>query len=152
MPLSKDLREFLASLNSNRVEYLVVGAFAVAYYGVSRYTADLDLLVRPTKENAARILMAISQFGFSTLDLQVSDFESVGTVVQLGVQPNRIDLLTSISGVTFEECWGNRKAAQLDGISVNFIGLDQLIRNKECTGRARDLGDVEELRKRGRRR
>lgn len=148
MPLSKDLREFVALLNSNRVEYLVVGAFAVAFYGVPRYTGDLDLLVRATKDNANRIVTALSQFGFHALGLQAADFEAKDQVIQLGVQPNRIDLMTSISGVSFEECWANRQAAELDGITVHYISIDHLIRNKECTGRARDLGDVEELRKR----
>lgn len=147
MPLSKDLREFVALLNSNGVEYLVVGAFAVAFYGIARYTADLDLLVRPSQENAGRIMKVLSQFGFGALDVRAGDFELFDKVIQLGVRPNRIDLLTSISGLSFEECWVSRKPAQLDGIAVNFIGLEQLIRNKECTGRARDLGDVEELRK-----
>src|SRR5271157_4389017 len=99
MPLNKDLREFLGLLNSNGVEYLVVGAFAVAFHGFPRYTADLDLLVRPTAGNADRILRALSEFGFGSLGIRAADFCKPGMVVQLGVQPNRIDLLTAISGV-----------------------------------------------------
>jgi hypothetical protein len=146
MPLTKDLREFVGLLNANAVEYLVVGAFAVAFHGVPRYTADLDLLVRPSRENADR-LQSLSAFGFGTLEIKRDDFESHDRVIQLGVSPNRIDLLTSISGVTFEEAWCTRLDAELDGIAVPFIGLAALIRNKEHTGRARDLGDAEELRK-----
>jgi hypothetical protein len=148
MPLNKDWREFLALFNSNGVEYLVVGAFAVAFHGFPRYTADLDLLVRPTEENAHRALRALSEFGFSQLGIQVSDLCTQGMVVQLGVKPNRIDLLTAISGVSFEEAWATRSEAELDGISTCFIGRAALLRNKEQTGRAKDLGDAEELRKR----
>jgi len=148
MPLNRDLREFIELLNSNEVEYLVVGAFAVAFHGFPRYTADLDLLVRPTAENADRVLRALSEFGFGKLGIEVADLCSPGMVVQLGVKPNRIDLLTAISGVSFDEAWDTRSEAKLDGISTQFIGRAALLRNKEQTGRARDLGDAEELRKR----
>jgi hypothetical protein len=148
MPLNKDLREFVALLNSNGVEYLVVGAFAVAFHGFPRYTADLDLLVRPAAENAERVMRALSEFGFGSLDIQASDLQSPGRVIQLGVQPNRIDLLTAISGVSFDEAWARRSPGKLDGMEVQFIGRDALIRNKESTGRQKDLGDAEELRKR----
>jgi len=148
MPLNKDWREFLELLNSNEVEYLVVGALAVAFHGYARYTADLDLLIRPTEENANRVLRALSQFGFGKTGIQAADLRSPGMVVQLGVQPNRIDLLTAISGVGFEEAWAARSDAELDGIATHFIGRAALLRNKEQTGRARDLGDAEELRKR----
>lgn len=148
MPLSKDLREFVALLNSNGVEYLVVGAFAVAYHGFPRYTGDLDLLVRPSPENAARLMRALAQFGFGSLDIKAADLQSPGMVIQLGVTPNRIDLLTAISGVPFEEAWATRCRGQIDGVETQFIGRDALIRNKENTGRTKDLGDAEELRKR----
>jgi hypothetical protein len=92
-------------LNSNEVEYLIVGAFAVAFHGFARYTADLDLMVRPTEENAERVLGALSEFGFGKLGIKVADLCSPGMVVQLGVKPNRIDLLTAISGVSFEQAW-----------------------------------------------
>jgi len=148
MPLNKDWREFLELLNSNEVEYLVVGAFAVAFHGFPRYTADLDLLVRPTDENANRVLRALSEFGFGQMGIQAADLRTPGTVVQLGVTPNRIDLLTAISRVSFEEAWAGRCEVELDGIATHFIGRAALLRNKERTGRARDLGDAEELRKR----
>ena len=148
MPLNKDWREFLELLNSNGVEYLVVGAFAVAFHGFPRYTADLDLLVRPTADNAQRALLALSEFGFGKLGIQAADLCSPGMVVQLGVKPNRIDLLTAISGVSFEEAWATRNEAELDGVATQFIGRAELLRNKQQTGRAKDLGDAEELRKR----
>ena len=148
MPLSKDLREFVELLNANKVEYLVVGAFALAFYGVPRYTADLDLLVRPTVENGKRILHALTQFGFGSLALTIDDFSGGDKIIQLGVSPNRIDLLTSISGLTFDETWSSRETADLDGVPVAFIGKSALIRNKTKTGRPRDIADVEELKKR----
>jgi len=148
MPLNKDWREFLELLNSNGVEYLVVGAFAVAFHGFSRYTADLDLLVRPTEENANRVVRALSAFGFGKQGIEAADLCAPDKVVQLGVKPNRIDLLTTISGVTFEEAWAARTEADLDGIATHFIGRAALLRNKEHTGRAKDLGDAEELRRR----
>jgi hypothetical protein len=148
MPLNKDLREFVESLNSNKVDYLVVGAFAVAWYGYPRFTADLDILIRPDSANAARVLDALRQFGFGALDIAIEDLTAAGQVIQLGVKPNRIDILTSVSGVTFEEAWKDRKDGLLEGIPVTFIGRAALIRNKESTGRAKDLGDAEELRKR----
>ena len=148
MPLNKDLREFVESLNSNKVDYLVVGAFAVAWYGYPRFTADLDILIRPDSANAARVLEALRQFGFGALDIAIEDLTAAGQVIQLGVKPNRIDILTSVSGVSFEEAWKDRIEGFLDGIPAVFIGRAALIRNKESTGRAKDLGDAEELRKR----
>jgi hypothetical protein len=148
MPLNKDLREFLELLNSNRVEYLVVGAFAVAFHGYPRYTADLDILLNPTQDNANRVLSTLSQFGFGSLDIRADDLQAPGKVIQLGVIPNRIDLLTAISGVSFADAWATRREGQLEGISTQFIGREALLRNKECTGRAKDLGDAEELRNR----
>jgi hypothetical protein len=125
-----------------------VGAFAVAYYGVPGYTSDLGLLIRPTPENADRVLGSLSQFGFGNLEIGSGDLQDPDKVIQLGVSPNRIDLLTSLSGVSFEDAWSTRKPGELDGVAVYFIGRAALIRNKEHTGRARDLGDAEELRKR----
>ena len=147
MPLHKDLREFVELLNANAVEYLIIGAFAVSFHGFPRYTADLDVLIRPTEPNALKVINVLSRFGFGALDVHAADLQKPETVIQLGVSPNRIDLLTSISGVSFEEAWETRVESKLDGIEAKFIGLTSLIRNKESTGRARDLGDAEELRK-----
>ena len=148
MPLSKDLREFVELLNSNGVEYLVVGGFAVSYHGFARYTGDIDFLVRPSEENSQRVLAALAQFGFGSAGIQAEDIRSPDKVVQLGVPPNRIDIITSISGVNFDDAWESRTAGCLDGVATQFIGREALIRNKESTGRAKDLGDAEELRKR----
>ena len=148
MPLNRDLRGFVGLLNSNGVEYLIAGAFAVAFHGFPRYTADLDLLVRPSAENADRVLHTFAEFGLGSLGIRAEDLQTPGMVIQLGMQPNRIDVLTTISAVSFEEVWATACEADLDGIPTRFIGRAALLRNKEHTGRAKDLGDAEELRKR----
>jgi hypothetical protein len=122
MPLNKDLREFVELLNSNKVDYLVVGAFAVAWYGYPRFTADLDIFIRPDSNNAQRLLEALQQFGFGALGIESGDLTAVGQVVQLGVKPNRIDILTSVSGVGFEEAWQERVQGTLDGVRLSLLG------------------------------
>jgi hypothetical protein len=134
-------------LNSNRVEYLIVGAFAVSWHGFPRYSGDIDFLVRPSAPNAERVVRAIAQFGLASLGISVSDLNVPGKVVQIGFEPNRIDVMTSITAVTFDEAWASRSSGQLDGIEVNFIGRAELLRNKEATGRSKDLIDAIELRK-----
>jgi hypothetical protein len=145
MPLQKDLREFIESLNSQSVDYLIVGAFALAFHGVPRYTGDIDILVRTSAENAARVEAVMRAFSFASLGLSAADFMHPDHVIQLGHPPNRIDLLTSITGVTFEEAWNTRVDGNLHGIPVRFIGREALIRNKRATGRARDKADLEAL-------
>jgi hypothetical protein len=151
MPLSKDLREFIALLNSNRVDYLVVGAFAVAFHGFPRYTGDLDIPIRPTVDNAGRVLSALSEFGFGKLEIDTKVLYSPDNIIQLGFPPNRIDLVTAISGVTFDEAWESRTEGALEGIPTQFIGRTALLRNKQSAGRPKDLLDAEELRRRGER-
>ena len=141
------MREFIECLNSNNVEYVVVGALAVAWYGFPRYSGDVDFLIRPTEQNVSRVLSAIRQFGFGSLDIGIDDLASPGKVVQLGHEPNRIDVMSSITGVTFDEAWTERSSGELDGIPVSFIGRQALLRNKEATGRSKDKVDAYELRK-----
>jgi len=148
MPLHKDLSAFIESLNSAGVEYLVAGAFVGAWHGFTRNTTDIDILVRPEVGYADAVLSALHAFGFGSLDITRDDLCQPGMVVQLGVQPNRIDLITSIDGVDFADAWASRVSGTIDGIRVEFIGRDALIRNKESTGRPKDLGDAHELRKR----
>ena len=148
MPLSKGLREFVELFNANEVEYLVVGAFALAFDGVARYTADLDLFIRPNPKNAENILSVLAHFGFSGLGVKAADLQQPDLVIQLGVNPNRIDLLTGIAGVSFEEAWQSRIEGPLEEIQVHYIGTQSLLRNKESIGRTRDIADAEELRKR----
>src|SRR5258708_2250115 len=122
MPLQKDLREFIECLNSNKVEYLIVGALAVSWHGFPRYSGDIDFLVRPTEGNAIRVMAAIRDFGMSSLTLGVEDFMSPGKVVQLGFPPNRIDLMTSLTAVSFDDAWESRVAGLIEGIPVQIIG------------------------------
>ncbi|MDX2151909.1 MAG: hypothetical protein SFV54_14315 [Bryobacteraceae bacterium] len=147
MKLNRDWREFVELLNAHRVEYLVVGAFAVAWHGYPRFTADIDFLVRPDAENAERAVNALRQFGFSSLNIAVEDLSKLDQVIQLGVTPNRIDVITSIAGVSFDEAWASRVHGSIDGVPVCFIGLEELIRNKEATGRLQDRADADRLRK-----
>ena len=139
------LARFIESLNSNGVEYLIVGAVALAYHGFPRYTGDLDVLVRNSPGNTRRLESALAGFGFASLGLKAADFADSYRVIQLGVPPNRIDLLTSITGVPFDEAWGDRVDADLEGTLVSFISRQALIRNKRLTGRAQDKADLEVL-------
>jgi hypothetical protein len=147
MPLSRDLRQFVECLNSHNVEYLIVGALAVSWHGFPRYSADIDFFIRPSPENAARILSALRAFGFGGLPITAEDLITPEQVIQLGHEPNRIDLMTSISGLTFEEAWSTRTAGLLDGLPLQFIGHEALLRNKAASGRPKDLFDIEALRK-----
>jgi hypothetical protein len=145
MPLPKEWREFVELLNSNGVEYLVVGATALAHHGIPRFTGDLDILLRNTAENGSRVERLLRDFGFGDLGLRAQDFTNSYQVVQLGVAPLRIDLLTSISGVTFEEAWAGRVSAIVDGVKMNLIGRKELIENKKATRRPQDMADLKAL-------
>lgn len=146
MKLSVDLREFIELLNSNRVEFIVVGAHALAWHGLPRYTKDIDLLVRAAPANADALVAVLDAFGFGSLGIGPADFLIPDRVIQLGRDPHRIDLLTAISGVTWDEAWSSRVEAQLDGIPVSFLGHEAFIRNKLAAGRPQDLADVSRLR------
>lgn len=145
MNLQKDLKEFIELLSELDVHFLIVGAFAVAYHGYPRYTADIDIFVETSRENAGKLLKAIHGFGFGEIGLTEEDFLSAGQVIQFGVAPNRIDLLTSISGVSFEDAWSARVFGQIGGLRVPFISLEMLKQNKTATGRTQDLADLEHL-------
>lgn len=145
MKLQSDLREFIELLLSRGVDFVVVGGHAVAFHGYPRLTDDVDLLIRPTLENGRRVIEALAEFGFGALDLEPDVFTQPDTVIQLGREPNRIDLLTEIYGVTIDEVWNSKVEADLDGLQVTMIGRDALIRNKKATARLQDLADVEKL-------
>jgi predicted nucleotidyltransferase len=145
MILNKDFKEFIASLNDNRVRYLVVGGYAVAFHGHPRYTKDMDIWLELTLKNAEQVVKALHQFGFGALELTPEDFLTPSQVIQLGYPPNRIDLLTSLKGVDFESCYQTRTTVSIDGVSVNFIDLTNLKKNKHATGRYQDLADLENL-------
>ena len=145
MVLNQDFREFIESLNDNRVRYLVVGGYAVAYHGHPRYTKDIDIWVDQSSDNTDHLLSALKQFGFASLGLNAEDFLEPDQVIQLGNPPNRIDLLTSLTGVSFEECYAKRITLDIDGLDINFIDLEDLKVNKKATGRYQDLADLENL-------
>jgi hypothetical protein len=145
MALSKDWREFLELLNSRAVDYVIVGAQSLAFHGLPRHTGDLDILVRPTPENARLLLAILNQFGFEQSGFKETDFLQPGQIIQLGRVPSRIDLLTSISGVSTAEAFAGKISAILDGIPVFILGKDALIRNKRAVGRPQDLADLASL-------
>lgn len=146
-PIEKDFEELLQLFNKHRVKYCIVGAYAVAFHAVPRYTKDIDLLVEPNEVNGSRIVAALADFGFGQLDISPADFAVPGRFIQLGYEPVRIDLSTSISGVTFSQVWKNRVRSTIGTQKVQYIGLKELIRNKKASGRKQDLADLDILRR-----
>ena len=145
MGISKDFREFIRLLNEHNVQYLVVGGYAVALHGHPRYTKDLDVWVKGENANAKKLLKSLDDFGFGSLDISVDDIVNPDVVIQLGNPPNRIDLVSSLTGVEFDSCYQARVTANLDGVNINFIDLESLKKNKRATGRYQDLADAENL-------
>jgi hypothetical protein len=143
--LNQDFKEFIQFLNDNHVHYLIVGGYAVAIHGHPRYTKDIDIWIEMSPENADNLLQALEQFGFSSLGLQAEDFLTPDQIIQLGYPPSRIDLLTTIDGVNFENCYPLKLEVTIDNIVVNFIDLDNLRKNKAASGRLQDLADLENL-------
>jgi hypothetical protein len=142
---SQDFKEFVELLIKHNVEYLIVGGYAVGVHGHPRYTGDLDIWLHPTSENAVKILSCVNEFGFTSFGLKTDDFTKEGNIIQLGYPPLRIDLLTSIDGVTFYECYQNKIQVDIEGLLVNFIGYNDLLKNKKESGRLRDLDDIDNL-------
>lgn len=145
MKLDKDLLELLELFRSKGVEFLVVGGHAVAFHGYPRLTEDLDLFVRPDGANGERIVSALREFGFGSLDLTAADFQADDRVIQLGRAPNRVDILTRLYGVEFSGAWERRVAAHLDHVPVWMISREDLIRTKRATARPQDVADAEFL-------
>jgi hypothetical protein len=143
--LTPEYKEFVELLNANGVEYIVVGAYAVARYGYVRATGDIDIWVNPTPVNAQRVVTTLQQFGLGGLGYTVADFNFEDTIVQLGVAPLRIDLLTSVDGVAFDACYAQREIRVLDEVSISFISLQDLRQNKASTGRLKDKLDLQNL-------
>ncbi len=146
-PLSNDLREFIHLLNTKSVKYVVVGGWALAFHGRPRYTGDLDFFVACDSDNAARLMEVIEAFGFGNTGIEREDFLHENYVIQLGQVPNRIDILTGISGVNFEEAWGNREKGNIADIEVFVISRALLIKNKRTANRDKDRGDIKSLEK-----
>lgn len=145
MEVHNDFRELLECFNARSVEYLVVGSFALAFHGAPRYTGDMDLLVKPDPENSRRIIAALTDFGFTSLGLADDEFIEPDQVIQLGVPPVRVDLMTAIEGVSWDEAWASRSPGDCGGVPVHYLGREQFIANKRAAGRPKDLADIAKL-------
>ena len=145
MNLTKDLKEFVALLNVANVKYLLVGGHAVAFHGHPRYTGDVDFYVEPSLENGVKIAQVFIDFGFGDLGFQAKDFTELGTVIQLGRPPYRIDILPSLDGIEFSEAWGSKIETIFEGEPIHIISKEMLVKNKIATARPQDLADVDKL-------
>ena len=147
MRIEKDFKKFIALLNKNEVRYLIVGSFAFSYYAEPRFTKDIDFFIDPTETNSEKVLITLLDFGFKSLNLKSKDFQELDQIIQLGVAPVRIDLLTSISGIDFSSAWKSKIKGNYGSITTNFISKADLIKNKKAAGRLQDIADVEKLNK-----
>ncbi len=145
MEVQKDFRNLLELFNRNNVKYIIVGAYALAFHGIPRFTGDIDILVNPISGNANLIVKSLSEFGFGSLGLSPDDFIQPENVIQLGVPPVRIDILTSITGVTWDEADSGKESGVYGDLSVYFLGRQQYINNKRATGRKKDMADLEAI-------
>ncbi len=143
--LPPDFKEFLRLLNNHRVEYLLIGGYAVSYYGYPRATNDIDIWIAVHPDNAARMVTVLNEFGFNVAEVSPELFLKVPSIVRMGFPPMRIEVTTSISGVAFEQCYAERVSDTLDGVEVSIIGLAHLKQNKKASGRFKDLSDLEYL-------
>jgi hypothetical protein len=143
--MNQDFVDLLRALCAHDVRFLVVGAYALAVHGRPRATGDLDVWVDASPGNAPKVMRALVEFGAPLHDVSTADFSRPGIVFQMGLPPGRIDVLTTLSGLTFDEAWPDRVTATFGDVAVSVIGRDAFIRNKRATGRAKDLGDIEAL-------
>ena len=146
MILSQDMKDLVALFEKYEVKYALIGGYAVIYYGVIRTTQDIDFLIKPEPHNAQRMMMALREFGFANTGIEASHFEKESVAIHLGVEPNRIDLITSILGVDNEEIFKHIKNAQIDNCQLKIISLTHLTQSKGCSKRYKDLADAEALR------
>lgn len=145
MDIESDFEELLGLLNKHKVRYCVIGAFAFGFHARPRYTKDMDILIEPAYENAQKIIEALNEFGFKSLNLTEADFCRENQCIQLGYEPVRVDLLTSIQGLSFSEIWNNKIQGTYGGGKVFFIGLNELIKAKEIANRDQDVVDLKIL-------
>ncbi len=145
MKVEKDYAEFLKLLNEFNVKYLIVGAYAVTFYSEPRNTGDIDIFIENSKKNAKKIINVLTKFGFESLEITENDLIKKDIIIQLGISPVRIDLITSISGIKFDEAYKTKVEGKLGSVQTNFISLQLLIKNKEESGRKKDLADLETL-------
>ena len=150
--LNPDFRDMLSAFIEEGVEFLIVGAYALSFHGLPRATGDLDFWIGRSSANAEQVFRALRSFGAPTLDLTVSDLLAPDLVLQIGIEPNRIDILTTADGVDFDEAWNERAITRIDGLDVPIMSLQHVLQNKRAVGRPRDLADVlileEELKRR----
>lgn len=147
MKVEKDYEDLLKLFNKNKVKYCIVGAYAVAFYARPRYTKDMDILIEPEVKNAEKIVKALNEFGFKNCGLQVKDFTEKGRIIQLGYEPIRVDIITSILKVDFEDIWKNKKKGVYGNQKVFFIALKDLIKIKKISNRKQDQADLEILKR-----
>jgi len=147
--LHEDFRDLLVVFADGEVDFVIVGAYALAFHGAPRASGDIDVFIRPTLANAERVFAALARFGapLASAGVTAAEFARPGTVYQIGLPPRRIDILTEISGVTFDEAWESRVIAEVDGRAVGFIGRTVLLKNKVAAGRPKDIADVARLRR-----
>jgi hypothetical protein len=145
MELAPDFDEFFGSLIDHEVEFLVVGAYALAFHGAPRFTGDVDVLVRPTAGNAGRLLAALRAFGFPTGPLRADDLTDPDRILQMGVEPVQIHVMSAITGVAWDEAWEGREVGSCGSHQVPFIGRREFVKNKRASGRLKDLADIEAL-------
>lgn len=145
MEVQKDFRELLELFNKHNVEYMIVGGYALAFHGAPRYTGDLDIFIRSDLLNAQRIMRAFEDFGFESVGLTAADFERLDNVIQLGIPPVRVDIVTSLTGISWESAFENRVQGRYGDVQVHYIGREQFILNKRSMGRKKDLADIEAL-------
>jgi hypothetical protein len=148
LDLAPDFSEFCALLNARAVEFVIVGAHALAFHGAPRFTGDLDILVRPTEENGARLLAAVAEFGFPTTLVTPADIPIGRKIIEMGIPPVQIHVMSQIDGVTWEDVWASRVTGPFGSDQVAFIGRKEFLRNKRAAGRPKDLADIEALRER----
>jgi len=145
MAVNQDFKDLFRIFNDHGVEYLVVGAYAVIYYSAPRYTKDLDIWVNPTPGNSRRVWKALEEFGAPLIDIRPEDFTEREVVYQIGIEPNRIDLMTSLPGLSFPEAWSARQTSSYGGLPIGILGRNHLLRSKLAAGRPQDRLDAEKL-------
>ncbi len=145
MPVNQDYKDLFKILNEEKVEYLIVGAHAVIFYAEPRYTRDIDLWVNPTKENVDSLWNALVKFGAPLIDITKEEFENPNLIYQIGIEPNRIDIIMGMDKVSFAEAYNQKKGSFYDGIPIDIISISDLIKTKENTGRKKDELDIESL-------
>ncbi len=145
MEVQPDFRELLELFNKHQVEFLLVGGYALAFHGAPRYTGDMDIFVHASSLNAKRIMAALDEFGFGSVGLALEDFQKENMVIQLGVPPVRVDIVTSLTGISWDDAYANRAYGKYGDVSVSYIGREQFISNRRAIGRQKDLADLEAL-------